>query len=75
MAAQCFQIMPIPVGDHTFQFRVGSGRVNLRGDTLLRKLTDLPVLFVGSIPEFNRVAGIKIRFGDGIRMKEPIPRQ
>jgi len=39
-------------------------------DAALHRFTDRPVLPVGDIPEFNRIAGVEVRLADLARLEQ-----
>src|ERR1051325_10107858 len=66
------QIFAVPGGGDGFARAVGTGLVRAGGDTLLAQFADVPVLFVGHVPEFNGVVGAKVWTAKCFRMKKPV---
>ena len=51
---------------------IGTRSIGARADAILRELTDVPILAVRHVPEFDHVIALKIRLGSLVRMKVPL---
>jgi hypothetical protein len=53
------QIVAVKGGQHAFQFGVRARLVDAGLQSLLGQFTNVPILAIGEIPEFNRLCDIK----------------
>src|SRR5712672_2988157 len=72
LQAEHAQVFPIPGRGNGFARSVRAGLIRARSDSLLAQFADMPILFVGHVPEFNCVIGMEIRPAKCLWVKKPI---
>src|SRR5262249_55489154 len=66
------QVMFVPCSRDRFARRIRSRHIRARRDSLLTQLAHVPVLFVGQVPELDRVRWFEMFSAERVWMKKPI---
>src|SRR6266853_517749 len=72
LQAEHAQVFAIPGSWNGFARSVRAGLIRARGDSLLAQFADMPILFVGHVPEFDGIVGMEVGPPKGLGMKEPV---